>query len=179
MVRNTTGGTGTKSLARKNQTSQSNRLQLPASNQELVTCVTKMLGSGMCYAETNDKHQLICHIRGKFSGKNKRNNMISVGSVVLVGLRDWEKEAKNCDLLAIYSSNQIEELRNNPNLDVDHVLASSLDGTTAFKKNKSQDNDGDIVFTEKKDEEFDSILLENQENDFTLQEEDEVEIDDI
>jgi len=179
MVRNTTGGTGTKSLARKNQTSHSNRLQLPTNNQELVACVTKMLGSGMCYAETNDKLQLICHIRGKFSGKNKRNNMISVGSVILIGLRDWEKESKNCDLLAIYSGNQIEELRNHPNIDIEHVLETSLDGSTASKKNKSTDVGKEIIFAEKIDEDIDVVLEESQENHFTLQEEGEIYVDDI
>ena len=46
MVKNTTGGTKTKGLARKHQYDGSDaRLRLPTNELEVVACVTKMLGN--------------------------------------------------------------------------------------------------------------------------------------
>jgi translation initiation factor IF-1 len=151
MVKNTTGGTGTKSLARKHQSSGSGeKLRLPECDLEQFACVTKMLGNGMCEVFTNNNIRLIGRIRNAFRGKNKRHNMITPNSIVLVGLHEWEKIPKNCDLMVIYESNQIEQLRTNPNINIDHVLRLQLAGTTHQPIKK--DADFDFV-----DEECDEI----------------------
>ena len=64
-----------------------------------------MYGNGMCQVETqDDKLNLVCHIRGKFRGKNKKHNTIVVNSIVIVGLREWESTLKNCDLISVISA---------------------------------------------------------------------------
>ena len=103
MVRNISGGTGTKSLARKLTTNHSSVVPLPSNDLEKIAVVSKIHGSH-CDVTLEDGTSLICHIRNKFRGRNKRGNTISVGTFVLVGLRDWESSIKNSDLLFVYDS---------------------------------------------------------------------------
>lgn len=122
MVKNTTGGTKTKGLARKHQRRSDEKLRLPSDALEEVACVTKMLGNGMCEIHTEANERLIGHIRNKFRGRQKRHNMISTSTVVLIGLREWENPIKNCDILTIYNDSQISQLKNMPNIPMDNVI---------------------------------------------------------
>ena len=144
MVKNTTGGTGTKGLARKHQSASDNRLRLPECELELFAIVTKMLGNGMCEIYTNDNTRLIGHIRNKFRGKQKRNNMLSVNSIVMIGLREWENPIKNCDILTIYDTNQVEQLRNIPGI----LIADLLKRLFTSTNNTLTCNDNDLIFTD-------------------------------
>jgi hypothetical protein len=113
MVKNTIGGSKTKALARKNISHgpSSDTIRLPTNELEQFAVVTKILGNGMCYVQTNLHQQLICHIRNKFRGRSKKNNLVSSLSTILIGLRDWETNPKNCDLLEIYSDLEIPILQ--------------------------------------------------------------------
>jgi initiation factor 1A len=122
MVKNTTGGTKTKGLARKHQQRNDEKLRLPCDALEEVACVTKMFGNGMCEIYTEQNERLIGHIRNKFRGRQKRHNMISTSTVVLIGLREWENPIKNCDILTIYSDSQISQLKNMPNISMNNVM---------------------------------------------------------
>jgi initiation factor 1A len=130
MVKNTTGGTGTKSLARKHQLqgdSNNGKLRLPECEFEIFGLVTKMLGNGMCEIKTNDDMRLIGHIRNKFRGKQKRHNMLSLNQLVLVGLREWEKPSKNCDILTMYEPQHLSMLYSFPNLHIHQLLLTLPD----------------------------------------------------
>ena len=110
MVKNTTGGSKHKSSARKHAAPASysnNKDRLPSSPFERVAAVEKMLGNGMCQVITMEDRplNLICHIRGKFSGKQKSQNIVTTKSFLMVGLRDWEAIPKHCDLLSILTGN--------------------------------------------------------------------------
>jgi hypothetical protein len=106
MVRNTIGGSKTKSFARKNTGHISTVDYVPKSDLEKIAVVTKLYGNGMCQVLTTDTPQLdlLCHIRGKFRGRSKKQNMIVANSHVVIGLRDWENPYKNCDLISVMSS---------------------------------------------------------------------------
>ena len=114
MPKNTTGGKRAKSMARKNvngsNKSGGGRLRLPKEEYERVAVVTKMYGNGMFAACLDSGEELMGHIRGKHTGRSKRDNFVRAGAVVLVGLRDWESEAKNCDLLEVYNEAEIDQL---------------------------------------------------------------------
>ena len=106
MVKNTMGGKH-KNQARKHLTAPtSSRLRLPEDDMECFAKVTAMSGNGMCRVAVVYKNDLLpdvcCHIRGKFRGKNKRRNMVTRDSFVLIGLRDWTTDLKDCDLLEVY-----------------------------------------------------------------------------
>jgi initiation factor 1A len=174
MVKNTTGGTGTKGLARKHQAKSDNRLRLPECELELFAIVTKMLGNGMCEIYTNENDRLIGHIRNKFRGKQKRNNMLSVNSIVLIGLREWENPYKNCDILSIYENNHVDQLRNIPGIQISDLLKRQLGYTNA-----SISEDNDLIFTDEIDENIIVVPKQRIPVDFELEQTEEIDIDDI
>ena len=101
--KNTKGGKGFKSFARKNISYISNTVY-PSNELEKIGRVVKFFGN-MCQVITQDADGKIynCHIRGKFKGRSKRSCIISVGKYVLVGFRHFETPVfKNCDLLEVY-----------------------------------------------------------------------------
>lgn len=115
-------------MARKDVNSaQSSRDYVPQDEAEHYAQVTRLLGNGMCHVQIvmQDKSILkdvVCHIRGKFRSKNKRQNTVSVSSFVVVGMRTWESQTKNCDLLAIIATlpGQISHLFSTPDTQTLH-----------------------------------------------------------
>ncbi len=176
MVRNTTGGTGTKSLARKHQTRSDGRLITPSNELELIGCVTKMYGNGMCEVYTNDNTKLIGHIRNKFRGRQKRHNMISPSTIVMIGLRDWENPYKNCDIMEIYSDSQIEQLKQMPNLKIDNVIKLRLTNGGMFSVEDTNDS---ISFADDKEEVVINAIKEKKIDSFELNTGDAIDVDDI
>lgn len=177
MVRNVTGGNGSKGLARKDQTKgSSSHIQLSSDPLELYACVTKTFGNGMVEIYTNDNTRLMGHIRNKFRGKNKRNNLITVNSVVLVGLRDYEKPPKNCDILTIYDDMQVEQMKQMPNIKIDHILKLKLGmsiGSGATNTN--------IDFIDNPSQAEDTVISKRllETPDFELTEQAQIDVDDI
>jgi translation initiation factor IF-1 len=119
MVKNA-GGNKTKGQARKFATAKSSSVLRISENEFEVYCqVTKVLGGPMCHVVDTKGVVRLCHIRGKFRGRGKRDNFISNGSWILIGLRDWEagKESslgklENCDLLEVYNELDKDKLKN-------------------------------------------------------------------
>lgn len=131
MVRNLKGGSGTKALARKHQTSSKDgNIRLPSCNAEQFAFVSKMFGHGMCEVFINDDTKLTAHIRNKFRGRQKRQNMVSSSSIVLVGLREWETTPTNCDLLCVYDNNDIISIKSLPN--APHNLFKRIDSSDFY-----------------------------------------------
>ena len=92
MVKNTSDGSKHKSFARKRANdSQNTRLRLSTCPDEQYACVTKLNGNN-CNFTTVAGVELIGHIRGKMTGRNRRSCNISKGTVVLIGLREIGKK---------------------------------------------------------------------------------------
>jgi translation initiation factor IF-1 len=176
MVKNTTGGTGTKGLARKHQSRGDSRLRLPGDPLEKIACVTKMLGNGMCEIYTADNVRLIGHIGGKFRGKNKRNNMITIQSVLLVGLRDWERPLKTCEVLTIYEETHIDQLKSIPSVNMTNIL--KLRGLNMATGDEEHD-DFDFIHGNEAKEEETPLQTGKTKEVFKLENTLEVNIDDI
>jgi translation initiation factor IF-1 len=176
MVKNTKGGKGAKCLARKGQMQSTTceRVRLPTCELEQYAYVEKMFGNGMCEIFTNSDIRLIGHIRNKFRGRQKRNNIISVGSIVMIGLRDWENPAKNCDILCIFDEHQIEQLKTIPHINLTNVLHRRLTYSMSDARVADADN---VLFTNDLEEEKLEAIAEVEE--FNLDTQDEIDIDDI
>lgn len=120
MVKNTTGGSKTKGQGRKFITAKSgNSLRLSNDESEIYAQVTKVLGGAMCHVFCMDEKTRLCHIRGKFRGRGKRDNFVGNGTWILVGLREWESvrenssdKLENCDLLEVYGEHDKDRLKN-------------------------------------------------------------------
>jgi hypothetical protein len=120
MVKNTSGGSKTKSFARKlasNSTQEHTRL--PSCPLEHVAAIYKNLGFGKCMAHSLEHNNITAFIRNKFRGRGKHNNLISVGSIVLIGLREWEApNFKTADILYVYSYDEVAVLRSLPQFNI-------------------------------------------------------------
>jgi hypothetical protein len=120
MVINEKGGCKGKKVARKHLTKGKNELRLSHSSNEKYAIVKKLLGN-TCDVICDDGKERRCMIRGKFTGRNKRDNMIDSGIYILIGLREWVNEGggggaghKNvnyCDLLEVYNSSERDILK--------------------------------------------------------------------
>ena len=110
MVKNRFGGSKSKGLARKNEKEDYNRkLRVPQCEEEKYAIVKKIYGGDMCEVLCEDNVVRIAIIRGKFSGgKGKRHNIITVSTLLLVGLRSWatvkHDSLEKTDVLEVYSS---------------------------------------------------------------------------
>jgi len=119
MVKNLKGGSGHKGQARKYASvSSSKKTRVSEDEMEVYACVTSLMGGAICSVKCVDGEDRMCIIRGKFrGGRGKRGNMLSRGTWVLVGIREWasesasEKESKKCDLLEVYNDADKQELR--------------------------------------------------------------------
>jgi translation initiation factor IF-1 len=132
MVKNTNGGSKAKGFARKhanNTNNNNNDVRVVEEEGEIYAVVTKMCGGGMFQCYGIDHVERLCHIRGSFSGRKKRDNIVVNGGWVLIGLREWDrkdeeklpagssfttttKKAKlpQCDLLEVYNDKDREKL---------------------------------------------------------------------
>jgi len=124
MVINEKGGCKGKKVARKHLTKGKNELRLSHSSNEKYAIVKRLLGN-TCDVVCDDGKERRCVIRGKFTGRNKRDNMIDSGTFILIGLREWvnedmtggggvecgNKNVKFCDLLEVYNLSERDILR--------------------------------------------------------------------
>ena len=190
MVKNTCGGKGAKGFARKSFIKGGNSLRISEDVAEVYAQVTKMLGNSMCNVVSLDGTEFLCHIRGKFSGRGKRDNLISVSSWLLVGLREWERtetikgKLLNCDVIVVYNDNDKIRLKNsviNINWNSFIVMDTKIHGC---KESISDDNyDDTVVFMDEKAQEYqdliESHLSMTSAAKMDVEDEEEVNIDDI
>jgi translation initiation factor 1A len=163
MVKNQSGGSKTKGQARKFITAKpSNTLRISHDESEVYAQVIKILGGAMCHVECIDGKIRLCHIRGKFRGRGKRDNLITNGTWILIGLREWEigKESsrgklENCDLLEVYNEHDKDKLKNTVNsVNWSKFIAND-------NKMISTNNSSDLVeFTDEKTEEYRQLIEE-------------------
>ena len=191
MVKNTTGGNKQKGFARKDiNVKHNNALRISEDEAEMYAQVMKIFGGASCQVVTLEGQLLLCHIRGKFRGRSKRDNFIGNGTWLLVGLREWEKEPApgkllNCDVIEVYSDLDKTRLKNNIT-SVNWAPFINNDNK-AFDSSKV-DNNEDIIFTDEKTQEYEELLeaqLEtsriNGKNNIiiTTDDGDDVDVDDI
>jgi len=174
MVRNTTGGNGNKKFARKHAAGGSSKaglkLRVSEDEGELYAVTTKNLGNNMFNAIATNGSTYLVHIRGKFSGRGRRDNTIAAGVWVLIGLREWSNKAdqlptsggkvklQQCDLLEVYSD--IDKTRLRDAVDDDWQFLDDSD-PTKINKEDNRLND-EIHWQTDKEAEKEKLLEEIQ-----------------
>ena len=125
MVKNKKGGSGHKKMARKNVAPKggysSRKLRKPQEEGEIFARITGIHGGGQAGILCSDGKERTLVIRGKFRGRNKRDNTIKLNSIVMVALRSvtmgevvGPKKKEKADLIYVYNENQIDELKEIP-----------------------------------------------------------------
>jgi hypothetical protein len=118
MVKNNSGGNKAKGFARKNLVKRDTVLRVAREEGEIYAQAVKIMGGRIASAIDIEGNPLRAHIRGKFSGRGKRDNFIGPGTWLLVGLHDWQTgntksgELKDCDILEVYNETDKERLKN-------------------------------------------------------------------
>lgn len=111
MVKNTAGGKYAKKAKRGSLNPPlQTKTRLVSEEGELYACVKRVLGNGRIEVMCIDNVMRQCHIPKKFR-YFKRDNVIRVGSWVMVGIRLWESTKINTDLLEVYSAYDVEYLK--------------------------------------------------------------------
>lgn len=185
MVKNQNGGNRAKSFARKNERPiERERIRFAEAIGETYAVVTKIFGGGMCSITTIDGLKLLGHIRRKFSGRNKRNNIITSNTVVLAGLREWESTPKNCDILEVYSANEISQLKTNPKIQFEKLLQYITESAGGSSSGTKEEIGFDIGYSttdtyEDDTEESKTGLTSIKTEKFDMEKIEEINIDDI
>lgn len=180
MGKNTHGGAGHKKFARKHNTvtniKTSSHVRTSEHSNEVYAIATKMLGNNMLECFCIDNKARLCHIRGRFAGRSKRDNFVNVGTWLLIGLREWEvnsnyalsnskkNKLEQCDLLEIYSGTAKERLKEL--IDENWSILNSHDFSkvdTDVSKSNGNDDD-EIKFMTDRDEEIMRLTKEMKSN---------------
>jgi initiation factor 1A len=160
MVKNVSGGNKSKGFARKNLIKKDYSLRTSEDEAEVFAQVTKVLGGAMCHVSLIDGTQMLCHIRGKFRGRGKRDNFIGNGTWLLVGKREWEKESSsgkllNCDVIEVYNDADKVKLINN----LTSVNWSSfIMNDSKMLGSDGAEPDGGIIFADEKTQEYQDLI---------------------
>ena len=179
MVKNTFGGNKSKGFARKHNNSgnKNNILRVSQSEGEIYAIVTKMCGNGMFECYCIDEVMRLGQIRGKFTGKGKRDNIVNNGIWVLIGVREWDikKEEESmvrktclskdeklpkCDLLEVYNDKEKEQLQEE--IAEKWTILIKLDPSRIEEQNNDDNGivDGGFKFSTDKDIERERLLKE-------------------
>jgi len=190
MVKNTKGGSGHKSQARKfaggSAKTANKATRFSQDEYEYYAQVVATLGNGMCHVMCKDGKKRLCHIRGKFRGRGMRDNMVKNGVWVLVGGRDFEaertkddKKLENCDLLEVYSDLDKERLKTlggfSDFIARDHTFTNTVgqaDDELEFTDNAAEDEYFNLMKQKVPTEDINALLV-------AITEDDEVNVDDI
>lgn len=182
MVKNVQGGSKNKSQARKlsaSCVSTRSALRLSCDELEKYACVTKYFGQGRCSVMTVDDLELQCVIRNKFKGHSRRSCTVAVGTILLVGLREWEgvDNYKICDVLEVYDQDDYNQLKSIPNTKVGNLekhLGTSQYTTCSLGKE-------DFIFSDEAimEREVAKQILPNEELLSSVCESDEINLEDI
>ena len=139
MVLNSGGGNKGKHVARKFIKSAAGAgiktVRVVQDEGEMYAVVAKLFGNCMCKVVCFDGRSRLCIIRKKFTGRRKTDNVVSQGSVLLVGLHVYssgtgtggtggtgtgskvggghhgDSNLPRCDLLYVYNDQEKEKLR--------------------------------------------------------------------
>tara|TARA_Y100001970_G_scaffold294316_1_gene450428 strand:- start:6826 stop:7401 length:576 start_codon:yes stop_codon:yes gene_type:complete len=126
MVRNKKGGKH-KHMARKHINASNNfrsrKLREPKESGEIIGRIVKIEGGSNFEVLCNDNKRRLLVVRKKFKGRNKRDNVLKIDTMVMVGLRDWQvltgKKREKVDLLEVYNTDQLPELKKVKNINLD------------------------------------------------------------
>ena len=161
MVKNTCGGNKHKSQARKVVVGgkQQTALRLALDEGEVYAQVVKIFGGTLFSALCMDGTTRNCVIRGKF--RSKRDCMITPGSWIMVGLREYISSKKDsietCDLLEVYSDTDKEKLKmHQPSLNW-RIFATAAGAIGKYGSTQEQE-DETVRFTDATDEEYQNIM---------------------
>ena len=169
MVKNLKGGKH-KGQARKHAVTRvANKTRLSEDEFEVYAFVSAISGGSNCRVICQDGKERLCVIRGKFrGGRGKRDNLVTRGAWVLIGMRDWSsattgKGLETCDLLEVYKDSDKQKLKSTPGTHWNDFLSNDL--ATSNSCDPSLTESLDFEFSSGTNEvEYDNLMKSVTEN---------------
>ena len=102
-----------------------NRVLYEKEEMEENGIVLKKLGGGNFLVNlVSENKEIVARLCGKFrKGNQKKNNWVTEGKVVVVGLRDFQD--KKCDITYIYTDAEIKELKKKNIITESHLISEN------------------------------------------------------
>lgn len=110
MVKNTIGGKKGKMLSNKQNNTNNSVFPIVKDENERYVCVTKIFGGGVFEVIDHQNIKYKAYLRGKMKGPNKRHNLVSLFSILLVGIRFDFSDKFSVDILFVYDNSHIQQL---------------------------------------------------------------------
>ena len=168
MVRNKKGGSSHKKMARKNVAPKggykSRKLRKINEEGEIYARITAISGGGHAVILCSDGKIRTLVIRGKFRGRNKRDNTIKINSLVIAGLRSVSMgevvngKKEKADLIYVYNESDFDELKE----------IQAVQGILSDEKKIQikKDQESGFIFDDKEDDDEEEVIekSEKQEN---------------
>jgi translation initiation factor IF-1 len=185
MVKNSTGGNKSKGLARKNIIKRDSALRVAQEDGEIYAQIVKIMGGCIASAIDIDGNPLRAHIRGKFRGRGKRDNLITTNTWVLVGLHSWQSDKCNpgqirdCDILEVYNDMDKTRLKNSIN---SINWSKFITNETKTLGDDIEDNDDGFSFVDDTTQEYENLIAAHscqEKNNTIIDDEEEINVDDI
>ena len=110
--RNVQGGNKTKAMAKTTPYERSGT-RTPQSEEEKYGIIKSVSGSGRFRVQTADKKVYVGILPGSMRGHKKRNNYVSLDTIVLINDRSsWQtvKENSHADIVHVYTANEQNRL---------------------------------------------------------------------
>jgi translation initiation factor IF-1 len=186
MVKNSTGGNKSKGLARKNLTKRDSALRVSQEEGEIYAQIIKIMGGCIASAIDIDGNPLRAHIRGKFRGRGKRDNLITANTWVLVGLHSWQSdkckpsEIRDCDILEVY--NDMDKIRLKNSINSINWNKFIINETKTLGDDNNDENDVGFSFVDDTTEEYENLIASHgckEKNTNFINDDEEINVDDI
>ena len=146
MVKNTIGGKKGKSIAKKNVMISNDNIRLSQNEDEIYVVCTKLYGNGIFSVVDNDGNEYKAVLRGKMKGFNKRHNLVSLFSILLIGKRVDLSDKSVVDILFVFEHSHIPILSLSPTIKIQHILNIHSSGNTSFCSTNHTDFDEHSLF---------------------------------
>jgi hypothetical protein len=126
----------------------------------------------MFHCHCLDNQIRLGHIRGKFSGRGRRDNTVEGGKWVLIGLREWDipsektstvlksasSKMQKCDLLEVYSDSDKSRLKET--ISENWQILDTNDVSRDAKENAKREEEDGFVFGTDRDFEREKLISE-------------------
>ena len=131
-----------KGKGKGNKGSRNKQIMYALNKNQIYVCIVKCLGNCRFKALSEDGSEYTVHVRGAMSGKNKRFNMVTAYSLVLIDTHE-DLTANNAgDIIYIYNNADIELLLKEPKIKLSNLMQLMKNKSVETEQHKMDRDDG-------------------------------------
>ena len=133
-------------LSKKQHSTNHSIFPISTNEWEIYVMVNKIFGGGIFEVMDQNKKIYKAYLRGKMKGSNKRHNLVSIDSILLVGIRPDFSDKSIVDILFVYDNIQIQILSLNSDFPIylfhkHHLNLNTFQSNDLFQFNNTDHHD--------------------------------------